>query len=270
MSGEHIVDDELAGLAALPERDTERQRAEAHARSCARCGPVWREAVETMSMLGALEELEPPSHAALSRARAAVLAELRAEPTPELSEPRAAPPAISPAVAGGAAIATLLLAVGVALLHGALPPIEESGAVLAAMVLASLLVGSSALARGRLAVLALALAVIGSITAASIEAHDSAQIAIGGGACMLIELATAAGPLALTAWAFARRRVEASPAVLAAVAAAGALAAQLALTITCEHPPTVAHLGLFHVGGVLLAALLASALSRVRPLRGAA
>jgi hypothetical protein len=73
--------------------------------------------------------------------------------------------------------------------------------------------------------------------------------------CLATELAAAAVPL-LAAVALARRGRLAGAGHLAAVAAAGALAGQAALEITCHAGHASAHLLAFHVGGVFAAALL--------------
>src|SRR5262249_62275605 len=63
-------------------------------------------------------------------------------------------------------------------------------------------------------------------------------------------------PLAMPAARVGRRRAPAGALVFACVAAAGALAGQAALPLTCPRRLDLPHLFAFHVGGVALAALI--------------
>ena len=80
--------------------------------------------------------------------------------------------------------------------------------------------------------------------------------------CAGLELAGAAGPLAVAAWMARRGGVALGAWRAAGVASAAALAAQAALHLTCEASHEGAHLVLFHFGGVLLAALVGLGLGR--------
>jgi hypothetical protein len=71
--------------------------------------------------------------------------------------------------------------------------------------------------------------------------------------CAEVELATALLPLAAAVAAVARGWLP--PAALAPAAAAGALAGEAALHLTCHAPRSEGHLLVFHAGAVLLAAV---------------
>src|SRR5262249_5673436 len=64
-------------------------------------------------------------------------------------------------------------------------------------------------------------------------------------------------------------RGQGGAALYAGVAAAGALAGQAGLHLSCPAQAALPHLIAFHVGGVLLAALVGAASARVLALRGA-
>jgi hypothetical protein len=85
--------------------------------------------------------------------------------------------------------------------------------------------------------------------------------------CALTELLAAALPLGTTAVLLAGRTERAR--ALPAVAAAGALAGQAALLLFCPYR-THAHLLVFHLGAVLLAAGIGLVLGRALPHRDAA
>src|SRR5207253_2978471 len=70
--------------------------------------------------------------------------------------------------------------------------------------------------------------------------------------CTSFELIGAALPLAAAAWAW---RKNPQPGALAQAAAAGALAGQAALHLACPGRHDAMHLWMFHVSGVLLAAV---------------
>jgi hypothetical protein len=69
-------------------------------------------------------------------------------------------------------------------------------------------------------------------------------------ACPTWELIGAFLPLAAAAWQFRRNP---QPGALAQAAAAGALAAQAALHLSCPGRNEAVHLWMFHVSGVLIA-----------------
>jgi len=81
------------------------------------------------------------------------------------------------------------------------------------------------------------------------------ETGLAGVHCVIVELLTAAVPLAvLVLW----RRVEGiSRASVAGVAASGALAGDATLHISCSAADSILHLLVLHVGGVALAGALA-------------
>jgi len=71
--------------------------------------------------------------------------------------------------------------------------------------------------------------------------------------CVVHELATAGIALAAL-WTWHKDRVSRSPSTAAGIAALGALAGDASLHVACESSSSLAHLLVFHVGGVALAA----------------
>jgi len=124
-------------------------------------------------------------------------------------------------------------------------------AVAGALTLAA--IGIAALAR-RLTAAFAAAAVSASLVAAVVRGGAGPWELAAGLDCLVTEVAAAAG-LATVGWLAARRRLD--PAHPSVWAVAGALAGDAALQITCGSHGSLAHLALFHVGGVLLTALLA-------------
>jgi hypothetical protein len=117
---------------------------------------------------------------------------------------------------------------------------------LAAMALAALL--------RRLSLRFALTAVSASLAAAVIRGGAGTWDLAGGLECLVTELGAAAGLVGIATLA-ARRRAD--PATLGGWAVAGAVAGDAALHVTCGSHGSLTHLTLFHVGGVLLAALLA-------------
>lgn len=225
---------DAAGLATLPSGDPEREAAYLHARGCAGCAAALREGERLVALLERLPPEPAPSAALLQRAAAPVLSDLAP----------AAPPALVPLAAfAAAAIAT----VG-ARAHSGSPRDWIAGAalVLGAVALAALS------ARGVLVAVA---AVVASALFAIAGGERGPLEPAEGLVCLATELATAAVPL-LVAVALARRGRVSGAGDLAAVAAAGALAGQAALEVTCGAGHAASHVLAFHVGGVLAAALL--------------
>ncbi len=85
--------------------------------------------------------------------------------------------------------------------------------------------------------------------------------------CLLDELAVALAPLAAVVWVARRQRHRLAGGVLPAVAAAGALLGQIILQVTCPMTVVRPHLIAFHATGVLVAALLGAAATRLLPAR---
>jgi anti-sigma factor RsiW len=134
-------------------------------------------------------------------------------------------------------------------------------AVAGALSLAA--IGLAALVR-RLTARFAATAVSASLVAALVRGGAGSWDLAAGLECLVTELAAAAGLVAV-GWLAARRRLD--PGDLGVWAVAGALAGDAALHVTCGSHGSLAHLALFHVGGVLLTALLAG--WAVRRARGA-
>jgi hypothetical protein len=111
-------------------------------------------------------------------------------------------------------------------------------------------------------------------TAVVLSGIFSALVGSGGGLvpasgaeCVLVELFAAALPLATTAYLAKTGRAVNRPGRFAAAAALGALAGQAALHLSCPVRTAGPHLWAFHTGGVLLAAMVGLAVSRIPGLR---
>ena len=237
---------DAAGTASLPEGDPEREAYLAHARGCPGCLQAFRAGEKLMRMIEA-SPLPLPSREALERASAAIAAELRETK----ARAQARPGWIWPAAA--AAVAAFCVPV---LLERQLQREGLAAAVLV-LVAATLLAGTAgALRAGALVTLAasagFALAA-GGVPVGLLSAPPH----LGGIDCAGTELLAAALPLLAATWMF-RRRPPPEPQLgaLATAAAAGALAGQAALHLTCSGNHSAVHLWLFHVGGVAAAALV--------------
>jgi len=242
---------EAPGLAALPPDDPERRLAWEHARSCEGCARALREAERLQAVLGAWSP-EPISSATLSRAAAAIAVELSAE--------RRRRSIFSAAAAGAFAAALVALA-----RHRGGSALDWTTASLLAalaMVLAAL--------SGRRPWLVLGGVLGVALAGALVEGRPGPLEAGAGVECLLWEL-VAATVVALAGWLALRGGTTAPPrSALAAAAAAGALAGDAALQVTCEAHAVGPHLLAFHVGGVLLAAGIASLVWRPRSRAAAA
>lgn len=264
---EHLSPEDLGGLVMLEPTDPERERAEAHIRECAACRESWVDASRTLAMLDALDEPEPPSHAALARARAAVLRELEAEsagsqkPAEAQKATETQKPAASDEAARGSAGAALAIPLAAVVAFVVLLVIGAAGQVYWRLALLGLLVsgGRSAWALYRNTVreawVSIGFTVALSALIASRFVRLDEALAIGPG-CTLQELAASALPLGMAVYLAQSRRIQVTPWSLGAAAACGALAGQLALLSLCPHRDP-GHLFLLHVGGVLLATVAA-------------
>jgi hypothetical protein len=229
-----------AGVASLPESDPERREYLAHAQGCPGCLQALREGEKLMALLGEVEQ-PAPSAQALQRASAAVLAELRP----------ARPGLRDGALRAGAALAGFL----VPLLIARHRDTEAWGAALATVVGATALAATAGALRAG-ALVALAASAGFALAAGGVPGFapggDGMAAALGA-ECLVVELLSAALPLAAAAWMFRR---DPRPGSLAQAAAAGALAGQAALHLGCSAHASAPHLWVFHVGGVALAALV--------------
>lgn len=246
MIGEHVHVKDAAALAMLPSDDAERVAAFAHAAECPECAAELAKGEALRALLETAPAPEPPPPAVLAR----VAAELRAEAA-------RADRRVGRAV--GAAIVLVWLALLVFARHRA-----EGASVWLVAAVVGLAAVVAALAGVRLGG-RIALAVAGVSALFALFAGTDPDGSLGPGMpCMGSELF--AGVVALgVAWAIRSRQGElVGPGFLGAVAAAGALAGQAALNVTCHVRDALPHLLVFHTGGVIVAALLGSALGAVR------
>ncbi len=222
-----------AGIASLPEGDPEREAYLSHARGCAGCMEALREGEKLLAALSR-SELPPPSRNALRRASAPVLLRLRIFRWP---------------LRASAALAAFVVPV----LFARHRDPEGWAAALLVLALAAALAGSAgALPAG--AWVALAASAGFAVAAGGIPGFSNSEWGLAGRLgldCFAIELFGAVLAAAAVIW---RGRTSATS--LAASAAAGALAAQAALHLTCGAHAQAPHLWVFHVGGVAAAALL--------------
>jgi len=222
-------------VAALPEGDPDRAEFLEHARGCAECTQALHEGEKLQRLLGEVR-LPAPSEQALQRARGPVLAGLR-------------PAAQGWWLRGAAAIAAFV----VPLLFARHKDPEAWAAALVVLALATALAATAgALKAGALVTLALSAGF--AFAAGGVPGFPSALAAKLGAECFTIEMISAAMPLAAAAWLARRGNVQ--PGALAQAAAAGALAGQATLHLGCSAHGLPAHLWVFHVGGVLAAAVI--------------
>jgi hypothetical protein len=102
-----------------------------------------------------------------------------------------------------------------------------------------------------------------SLLISKLEARGPALAWKIGVECLLIELVTATAALVFVGRALRRRHSMAVPHVFTAVAAWGALTAQLYLQFRCPMSHEGPHVLLFHFGGVLLATALGGVVARL-------
>ena len=245
----HRVQADAPGLAALRSDDPERVAAWAHANGCPECASALREAERVQTLIAGWEPAPLPA-GTTERASRAIVAELRRE-------------ARRRALGSIAAVcASVLLFVGFARKHSRSP---EDWAV--AAVLAVLAIVLAAFARRR-PLFVVGVAVLATM-AAGLAFGEAPLAGAPGVHCLATELASAAAVVGAV-W-LAVRRGTTSPArsAIAAAAAAGALAGDAALQVTCGAQNEVPHLLAFHVGGVLLAAAGLSLLWRAAQSVGA-
>lgn len=244
-----------AYLAALPEADPERKQAVEHARNCPACAAALAEGKRVIAMIDRLT-LPPPSELALKRASEAILRELGERPGLLVRLGKSGRTALIGAIpiVGGWALAVALAK------HRAEDRaswLGSTGVALCASVLG--IARLDALAAG-------ATATLSGIFSALIGSGGMLSPAIGI-KCVLIELVAASLPLATTAFLVVRGRAPNSPWRFSAAAAMGALAGHAGLHLTCPVHTASPHLFAFHTGGVLLAAMVGMAVSRIPALR---
>lgn len=227
-----------AGVASLPAGDPDREQYLAHARTCPECMAALRQGEKLMVRLGEVR-LPAPTAAALQRAAAPILAELR--PARRVPQWLLQAAAVVPGF-----LAPIFLARHLEL--------EGWGAALLVLVAATLLAGSAGTLRaGALVVLAASAGFAFAAGGVPGVPPSGAHLGAGELQCPLLEFIAAALPFAAAAWAY---RGNLRPGVLAQAAAAGALAGQAALHLACPGRHDAVHLWVFHVAGVAAAALI--------------
>ncbi len=248
---DHFADD-AAGIASLDGADPELVAARAHAMRCARCAVALRNAEDLIAIIGGAPPPEP-------RAETLQRSFEKLQRTIAERERRSRMIVVS----------AVPLAWGVALLLATarthwLDAWIESVAVLCAAFGVAVLAhrpGPSA------APLALGASTIVALTGGS----DEGLFLLHGIKCIGIELLAAAIPFGALATVAVRWGDPGNGARFAAVAAAGALAGQGALLVTCPELARSSHLLATHVTGVMLAALIGAlgqrVLARRLPLR---
>lgn len=242
-------------IASLPEADPERAAYLAHAAGCAECAQALRQAEKLLRLVDQAT-LPAPSAAALLRAAAPVRA--------QLSQPLAlAPAALRAAAAVLAFLVPLLFAK-----HRDAEGFVASAVVLVAAAAISATAGAlrSGALLGLAASAGFALAA-GGAPGFALGGQFSGMMLKYGADCLFTELGTAFVAGAAAVWFF---RKNPRPGAVAQAAAGGALAGQAVLHLTCGGAHASAHLFVFHVGGVLLAALIGFLLEpRLQPARSA-
>jgi hypothetical protein len=215
-----------------------------HQWRCDNCRRYLRQMEGTRGAVHALATVAPPAVVPPG-----LLAQFRARHPPVRAAPAPSPsPILLPLVTLGA---TLL---------SALPGhhLMTAEAIAAASAVGLLAVALAALA-SRHAWVAAALAFAIPSGAALLLAHGG-PLGIGQGVrCVLHELATAALPLG-GLW-LAKNSTRPGRVTVMAVAAVGALAGDAALHLSCPDAGSLSHVLVFHVGGIVAAALLGIALS---------
>jgi hypothetical protein len=231
------------GLASLRPDDPERVAAWSHASGCAECARALKEAARLQTLIAEWEPAPLPADA-LERTSREIHARLRREARRRLLGSVAA------------ACASVVLFVGSA---------QSRSSRLADWAIAAALWAFAvvlAAAASRKPLLVTGLAVLAAVAASLVFGAPGPLAASLGLECLATEVGAAA--IVVGAVWLALRGGTASPprSAIAAVAAAGALAGDAALQITCAAHAAVPHLLAFHVGGVALAAGMATALWR--------
>lgn len=223
---------DAAGIAALPEGDPEREVFIAHARTCPGCMEALREGEKMVALLER-STLPKPSARALRRASAPILADLRPVRWP-------------------LGVATALLSFAIPVLFARHRDPEGWAAALLVLLLAAALSATAGALRAG-AWVALAASAGFAIAAGGIPGFSPAERGLAarvGIDCLGLELLGGAIAAAAVVWRGRGRTIS-----LGTAAAAGALAAQAALHLTCGAHGEAPHLWVFHVGGVAAAAL---------------
>jgi hypothetical protein len=233
--------DKAGFVAALAPDDPERKAADEHVRSCCMCRDALAEGQRLVRLLADAPPLPAPTPEALKRAALAIESETQNERR------------VRRALAAATGVA-VLLAWGLQIKLGSGLALDARSWSISLAVLAVALAGA-ALARANQRLVVAGLVLTSGLLAWAVGAGSllAAQV---GQLCVLFELAFAAFTW-LAATAVARfSRVTLDRWHGAGVAAAGALASGAAQHLTCPVAHAGAHLLVFHVGGVALAAML--------------
>ena len=238
-------------LSALAQGDPERAAALVHARSCPGCTAALREGVSLLALVDSGLRPLAPAEEVLLRVRHRVLAEMDRDVVPAAADWR------SPIVFGASALVPFVLFTLTA--HQRAADLQSWVLAAAAASLAALLAGLSG--RGAYTLPA----AVGSALALAVLAGQTQGLApLIGLKCTAVELASACVPFAIAALSRGAIPRPVSPVFAAALAAAGALAGQAALHLTCPVRQALPHLLAFHLVGVVLAAALGAGILRGR------
>lgn len=246
----HIAD-KAAWIAALRPDDEERRSAVEHARGCAACAKAMEEGEQLIKLLDAQPAPPPPPPETLMRVREVIAADLSRGSIRDRDAPAALENdvswwrAIQPAVVVASAW-IVELSIAKKLVRD-----RSSVAISAALAITAVVVAVAAQLRPHL------------VRAIAIILSAGAAIALGSAAglneaigvkCAFSELVAGVLPWGFAAWQARRAATHLIPARAGALAASGALAGHAALHLSCPVAHETAHLLVFHLGGVLLAA----------------
>jgi len=263
MSSCRHIQARAAYLAALPAADSQRRLAFEHARDCPACAAALAEGERVIALIDNLPPPPPPTEAALRRASEPILRELPPRGVLARVATSTRAPLISAIpIAVGWAIAVAMAKQRVAdraSWFWSVAIALSASALSIARLGASLGVRLDALTAG-------AAVVLSGIFSALMGSAGMLAPAIGI-KCVLIELIAASLPLASTAFLVVTRRVAGGPWPFSSAAALGALAGHAGLHLTCPARTASPHLFAFHTGGVVLAAMVGFAVSRVPALK---
>lgn len=273
MSGVHLDEDVLVGLAATPM--DERRTLAPHLERCEVCRARVAEVANVLDRLDAWQ-VPPPSDEALRNAREVVLATMALEdgaladgarvdgPLADGADGVLRPDVRAPGAARAWALMLATFVAGVALAAIAKQRSGHAHDWVEAAAALALAVGLGYFARASRRFGALGVAVGVSFALALVGAALPGLSPAVGVKCFLFELATATLP-GVVAWRAGRRGESVT---VALAAAAGGLAGMAALHVACPVHEERAHLFVFHVGGVIVAGLLGALVDWRREVAG--
>jgi hypothetical protein len=241
--------DQAGAIAQLAADDPERIAAAAHARECDECARALRSGERLFQAFAELEPPEPPSQALLSRIKNEIHADLTRAPEKTVVLERPLP---------------IAAAVAVAFVLGSVIT-KHHDATASRWIVALLIGGFAALVStqiGRQPAVALGASVAASVGFSLFARAGEGAFFDVGVKCAALEVAVALVPLG-TALFLGLRGGPRGALSFAAVGATGALAGHAALHVHCPVYTAHPHVLAFHLGGVVLAALLGVALARL-------